>query len=207
VETIALSDLSPAVGFLDPHGGGTELKRVRSRAAIVIVRSDALGRVFVMHTWADRVSTDVLMTLVLDVAERHGVKTFGVEANGLQSLFAGAILRDAKLRSRQLPLVPVYQPTHRTKTNRIRDTLQPLLGAGRLFLQPGMHELRHEIATFPMNPRADLVDALASACHLLPPARARSEYDAAHEAKLRYLRATGASPAALQEADRARRTA
>lgn len=170
-----------------------------------MVRSDPLGRVFVMHSWAARVSTDKLMDEVFNVADRYAVRTFGVEANALQALFADAIVRDAKLRGKRLPLVPVMQPTHRTKVERVRSTLQPLMGNGRLFVQPHMHELRHEIATFPMNPRADLVDALASACRLLPPPPSRREYDAAREAKLRYLRSVGASPSVIREAETAMR--
>jgi hypothetical protein len=45
-----------------------------------------------------------------------------------------------------------------------------------------------------------MVDALASACRLVPPPKARRDYDAEREAKLRYLRSTGASVAAIKEA-------
>lgn len=170
------------------------------------VRADPIGRIFVMQAWAGRISTGDLMETIYQVSERFRVKTFGVEANALQSLFVDAIARDVKLRDRKLPLVPVMQPTHRTKPDRVRSTLQPLLGAGRLFLlagDKGMEELRHEIATHPMNPRADMVDALASACRLVPPPKARRDYDAEREAKLRYLRSTGAPRSVIQEAARA----
>jgi hypothetical protein len=200
---LPVSALGPAYGFLDPHAGGTELKRVASRAAIIVVRPDDIGRIFVFHAWAARVKTDDLMDELWKVSERFHVKTFGVEANAMQSLFVDAIARDVRLRNRRLPLMPVTQPTNRTKADRVRSTLQPLLGAGRLFLlegDAGMEELRHEIATFPMNPRADMVDALASACRLVPPPRARREYDAERDAKLRYLRSVGAPIESIREA-------
>jgi hypothetical protein len=200
---LPVDNLGPAYMFVDPHGGGTELKKVASRAAVIVVRPDDIGRIFVFHAWAGRVKTDDLMDEIWHISQRFNVKTCGVEANALQSLFVDAIARDVKLRDRKLPLVPVMQPTHRTKPDRVRSTLQPLLGAGRLFLlagDKGMEELRHEIATHPMNPRADMVDALASACRLVPPPKARRDYDAEREAKLRYLRSTGASVAAIKEA-------
>jgi hypothetical protein len=158
-----------------------------------------------MHAHADRRKTDALIDEIYRISDLYRVRIFGVEANALQSLFTDAIIRDVRLRGRRVPLAPVMQPTNRTKADRIRSTLQPLFGTGRLFLLPAHEELRHEIVTFPMNPRADMVDALASACRLLPPTRARRDADAARDAKLRYLRSMGAPPEAIREAASERR--
>jgi hypothetical protein len=193
VTEIPLKQLSRYFAFCDPHGGGREaLKGVRSRAAIVVAASDLYGRVFIFHAWADRVSTDKLMDEILRVNERFNPKAFGVEANGLQGLFGDAIARDAEMRQLRLPLVKIKQPTTQMKDNRIRSTLQPLIAHGRFFIQPGMDELRHEIITFPMNPKKDLIDATASVCRMLDRPKARREHDAGHEAKMRYLRSSGA---------------
>lgn len=207
---LPLADCLQPVAFLDPHGGKADAshRRLSSRAAIVVVTRDSLDRVFVLHAWAQRVSTDALMDEVTRVADAHNVRVFGCEANGLQGLFADAILRDARLRGRRLPLQPVYQPTHQEKDYRIRTTLQPRIGAGRLFLdrtQPGQLELQHEIVTFPLNPLKDMVDCLASACRLLAPVAARRERDVELEAKLAYLRRTGAPPQLIENAMRSAR--
>lgn len=190
---LELSQLSPFYAFVDPHGGDRKaIRAVASRAAIVVGATDYLGRIFVFHAWADRVVTPVLMDRILAVNALYKPKVIGVEADGLAGLFGDAIVRDAQLRSQRLPLKKVKQPKKMEKDNRIRTTLQSPIAHGRLFLLGDMHELRHEITTFPMNPRKDMVDALASLVREMPAPRARRERDADQERRLAYLRATGA---------------
>lgn len=193
MEEIKLAELSPFYAFVDPHGGDARaLKATSSRAAIVVGATDALGRIFVFHAWAGRIATPALMDRILAVNTLYKPKVIGVEADGLAGLFGDAIVRDAQLRNQRLPLKKVNQPKTLEKDNRIRTTLQSPIAHGKLFLLGEMHELRHEITTFPMNPRKDLIDALASLVRELPAPRARAERDRADDAKLAYLRSTGA---------------
>jgi hypothetical protein len=83
--------------------------------------------------------------------------------------------------------------------------LQPIIGNGRLFVREDMTELRTEIASFPLSPLKDLVDALASAIALVPPRHTRREDDAEIEHLLSYLRKTGAPAAAIEEVARRKR--
>lgn len=190
---IALDKLSPFYVFVDPHGGEAKaLKRVASRAAIIVGATDYLGRIFIFHAWGDRVPTHKLMDRILAVRKLYTPKVIAVEADGLAGLFGDAIVRDAELRNLRLPLKKVNQPKAMEKDNRIRSALQSPIAHGRLFLLGEMHELRHEIATFPMNPRKDMIDALASLVRELPVTRSARERSATDEAKLAYLRATGA---------------
>ena len=195
---VNLSELGPRYAFCDPHGGKHDAshRRLSSRAAIAVGVGDALGRVFVLHTWAARCSTDELIERIYTINDRWKPKVFGIESNGLQALFGDAIRRDARLRGKKLPLVGIFQPPQQEKDFRIRTTLQPLIGNGRLFLLEGQDafELKHEIITFPQNPLKDLIDATASMVRLIPPKAAKREVDEELLRKLSYLRSSGADP-------------
>ncbi len=201
------NQLSDAFAFLDPAGGKKDihLRRLSSRSAICVGAADSLGRVFVLHAWAQRCSTDELIEKIYWVNRTFQPKVFGVEANGLAALFSDALARDAKYAGIRLPLVEVFQPSHQEKDFRIRTTLQPLVGHGRLFLDDsdlGQHELFHEIVTFPQNPVKDLIDSCASMCRLIPPPVIRARRDVETERLLKYLRSTGASEQQLKETAR-----
>ena len=199
-----ISDLQPTYSFCDPASGEQSIRRVASRSAIVVAAPDSLGRIFVLHAWAARVSAGDLMDRIYAVNDRYHPRAFGIESNGLQSLYKGAILRDATIRQRRLPLVGITQPTKTVKDNRIRHYLQPLFGFGKLFLRKDMVELQHEIVTFPMNPIKDLIDALASVCGMIPPAKPRRMADQGLEAELEYLRRSGAPPSEISARSKGR---
>ncbi len=191
---LPLDRLTDVVAFCDPAGNksGHTLKRVRARAAIVVIGQDALSRIFVLHTWADRCSAGQLTERIFKTQADFKPRTFGVEANAMQALYGEMVAREARFKSLRIPLNPIKQPTNVDKDWRIRTALQPVIGAGRLFLQAHQYELKSELTTFPMATLKDLIDALASAVSLLrkvaPPQRARDET----QQLLAYLRASGA---------------
>lgn len=189
--------------FCDPAGGKTtrtqQLKRTSARSAIIGIGCDDLARIFVLHAWAKRCSTDELVDHIFKTCDEHKPKIFGVEANAMQSLFGDMILREAKQKQVRLPIVEVPQNTHVEKKWRIRTTLQPVMAEGRLFVMSGHHELRAELASFPMSPVVDMVDALASAIALAPrramSVQRREEVDAYAD----YLRRSGMPSRQIQE--------
>lgn len=190
-----LSSLVDTVAFCDPAGNKRlEIKRVRARAAIVVVGQDALSRIYVLHTWADRCSAGQLTERIFKVQEDFRPRTFGVEANAMQALYGEMVAREAKFKSLRLPLNPVTQPTKVDKDWRIRSVLQPIIGNGRLCIQPHQYELLAEVTTFPMSTLKDLIDALASAVALLRKVTVPQVRRHEHEALLAYLRATAAPP-------------
>lgn len=202
---LSLSEqLTERYAFIDPASSrkGLELKLVKARSAIVVIAPDWLGRIFVLDAWAARTSTDHLIERMYQTHEKWNVRVMGGEANGLQELFHEAVLRDARLRGKTLPLRPVHQPTRIEKAWRIRTILQPIIANGRLFLRPDMVELKSEIASFPLSPLVDMVDALAAAIKLVPQRQTRTEVDTELESKLAYLRKTGAPPAMIEEVAR-----
>jgi predicted phage terminase large subunit-like protein len=201
----ALDAIRPLYAFLDPHGGkrgaqAERLRRVTAQSAIVVGGRDDRN-IYVLDAWAERCSTDELIEQMFAMHERWQVKQFGGEENGLANLFLDAVLRESKWRGRPLPLVGIAQPSNLDKDNRVRSSLQHLIGHGRLFLRepftPYMQRLVEQIEAFPNTPQKDLVDALASLARLMPARAPRIERDAERERKLRYLRDRGVDPRAI----------
>jgi len=189
------------VAYCDPAGGKAAqpvVKKTRARAAIVVIAQDALERIFVCYTWAERCSTDTLIEQMFKVSEAWRPTIFGGEADGLQGLFQDAVMREARLTGKQIPLVPHRHSTKVTKIYRIRTTLQPVIAHGRLFLQPHQAELHAELLAFPRGRTVDIVDALASAIMLMPPRSAVRERDDERDALAAYLRRSGCPPEQIQ---------
>ncbi len=189
---LTLADLPARYAFCDPSGGKPELKKTRARSAIVCIAADHLTRIFVLVAWAARCSTDKLFDEILAVNAAWKPRIFGIEANAMQTLFADAVRREAKMKQVRLPLVAVQQSTKINKEYRIRAALQPVIAFGRLFTQPTQHELIAELTTFPMSQTKDLADALASAVALVPPRATRVQRDEEAEQLAAYLRESGA---------------
>jgi hypothetical protein len=192
VTRFPLADLPERFSFADPASGKKlALRSVRARAAIVTIGVDAIGRIFVLDAWADRVSAQKLSDKILEMCDRWTPALFGCEANAMQSLFADLVDFERRLRGMRVPITPVVQPTRIDKDFRIRISLQPVIGERRLFVHPSQVELRAELTTFPTNPRKDLVDALASAIALVPPRAIAREQDARADALSKYLLDSG----------------
>ena len=203
---IPLTDLAQRYAYVDPASGkkAGELRKVRARSAIVVIAPDWLGRIFVLEAWAARCSTDDLIEKMFAVEDAFKLKMMGGEANGMQSIFQDAIIRDARLRGKRLPLQLIYQPTRIDKDWRIRNRLGPVLSSGKLFVRDHMTELKTEIAGFPLTPFKDLIDALASAIAMLPVQRTVNERQNETDSLLSYLRRSGASPAHIEQVARQR---
>ena len=196
---IPLEDVIDRVAFCDPSGGKQKIKKQRARSAIVVVAQDAMTRVFVLHAWADHCSTDRLYDAIFEKNELYKPRVFGIEANGLQSLFGDGIRRESRIMGHRIPVVPVLQPTKLEKTFRNRTALQPLIAEGRLFLQEHHHELWDELRTHPMSPQFDLADALATAVALLPKRVVMAQEDIEEKALAQYLRRSGAAPHVIEQ--------
>ncbi len=191
---LKLSNLYDRMAFCDPSGGKSAIKKTLARSAIVVTAHDALDRIFVLFAWADRVPTDTLIDKIFWVNKTFIPRNFGVEANGLQSLFGDGIRREARLKGVRIPLLGIMQPTRLDKNFRNRACLQPVIADGRLFMQAKQHELREELAVHPMSPTFDLVDALASSISMMPKRAFVSVADDEEVSLARYLRKSGAPP-------------
>lgn len=190
---ITLDELPERFSYLDPAGRrrADQLKRVRARAAIITIGVDELRRIFVREAWAEKASALTIRDKVFDTNTRWTPRAFGCEANAMQELYAEMLHVEAKRLGLQLPLVEVYQPTNIEKIFRLRTTLAPVVGFGRLFIREDQHELYAELTTFPMCQTFDLVDALASVCAMVPPMSKPRRQSHDYDAHAKYLRESG----------------
>jgi len=203
VQRLPLEKLQERYAFLDPASGkkAADMKRVAARSAIIVLGVDHLGRMFVLHAWADRVATQTLIDKVFQVSEVYKPRRFGIEANAQQGLFVDAARLLGSYQKIPISLTPVEQPTKITKDSRIRESLQVPISEGRIFFaENGQEELINEIIAFPMGQTVDLVDALASCVTMVPMRRAtRRRKDANLERLASHLRQQGASPSYIEQ--------
>jgi hypothetical protein len=196
-------DLCDVTAFADPAGSKTEVKKVQARSALAVVGGDAYDRVFVLHVWSARTSTDQFVAEIFNTFERWRPRVFGIEANAMQSLFADMLIREARLRNVQLPFAKVTQPTRIEKPFRNRSALQTDINEGRFLMLRGEHiEARNELETHPMCSQFDMVDSIASARSLL---RRTSKQQALSTEQLQradYLRKSGVDPRLIDAAMR-----
>lgn len=197
------SDLA-VVAFVDPAGGKRQTQAIRgtrARSAIVVLAQDPQERIFVLDAWADRCSTEALIERIFETDATWHPQTFGIEADGQQSLFADSVSLAARWQGRSLPVAAVKHSTVVDKDWRIRTALQPVIADGRLFIPdtPAFADLRAEVRTFPMGRLKDLVDALASAIQLAPRRALPRERDAEVDDLARYLRESGVAPHLIRQ--------
>lgn len=190
-KSMPLSEIQFTAAYLDPAGGKQQVKRTRSKSAIVVVGADSLNRLFVLYTWAKRCATTDIYEEIYSVAEKFKLDTFGIESAAQQSLFVDGVIMDAFIRQKEIPIVAVPVSTAISKSFRVRTILQPIVKEGRLFLIKDKHkELFNQINNAPI--MGDLIDACASACHMIPKQAMEREINQENQELLAYLRNTGA---------------
>lgn len=198
---IHIDDIQPRFMWLDPASGKKKevIKGVRARSAIVVVGTDVYNRVYVLDAWADRVGTNEVRKKFVDMCERWGPQVAAFEDLGQQSLLYDPIMDEATDRGIQIPLATVTPTSKVDKKFRIRATIQPVYGAGRLIIDDDLLELKNEVTSFPMSNVMDMVDALASAISLVPPkVNSDLEKDDAKELAA-YLRNSGVPPSVIEQ--------
>lgn len=175
--------------FTDPAGGKAKAasakhKKIRALQAAIVIAVDHLTRIFVIHTWAGRLSPSAYLDKLITICDNYNPKIFGIEANAMQSLFADLVHTEARRRlgPHKNKFLEVNQPTKIDKFFRIRTSLEPVINEGRLFVPEHMTELLADLRGFPTIQHIDRIDCLASAVALIPqrpvPQKTRDEADA-----------------------------
>lgn len=200
----------PTYAFLDPASGRKArtqgIKHTRSRSALVVCKAElAMGRIFVVYAWADRVPTSTIIQKVIEVNDQFHPRVMGIESSGQQYLFANTVGLATRLQGKYIPWMPVDQPTTIMKDDRIRNTIQPLQQAGRLFIPdrdyaPWVRDLYAEWEGFPTAITKDIMDCLASIIyHLIPSPQPKSRENAEKKALAAYLRSQGLPPQYIEK--------
>lgn len=191
---MTLADLHDIVAFVDPASGrkSASSRKTSSRSADVVVGSDDVGHIFVLHAWAGRIPTTAHTDRIFQLVKDWRPRIVGIDASAMQTLYSDMLLREAKYKQARLPLWPVPMPTHVNKDERIRTVLQPVIASGRLFVLQTQRDLYAELEAFPTGQTRDMVDALAEAVTLLRKPGAKRSEAKERDDYLRFLRESGA---------------
>lgn len=189
---------------VDPASGKERrVEADKARQAIVVVAADWVPRIFTLVAWAGRLSTDDFIRHIISLAETWKPRVVGIEASGTQSLFVDAVSLFARQQGKQLPIVPVKQPTDIEKDFRLRTTIEPILNDDRLFIRTSQEDLLYELRGFPTARWKDLVDCLATVVNLIPPRSTKRQKDNEYREYAKYLRTTGLPGRVIEEKLRA----
>ena len=192
------SNLCTFYAFTDPASGrsraGSSAASIKqSKQAITVVAVSPHTHIFCVYAWMGKLPTTAYVDKLLKVHTQYQPRTFGIEANAMQSLFADQVRAQAKLATARVAFMPISQPTNIDKKFRIRTAMEPVINYGRLFILPSLIELENGLRGFPAaDEYLDLIDCLASTVRLVP---RRPDAVAKNEeisSLARYLRSTGA---------------
>jgi hypothetical protein len=184
--------------FTDPASGrsraGSSAASIKqSKQAITVCAVSPQTHIFCVFAWLGKLPTTAYVDKLLKVHSQYTPRTFGIEANAMQSLFADQVRSQAKQSLQRVAFLPISQPTNVDKKFRIRTALEPVINYGRLFLLPSLVELENAIQGFPVADNyLDLIDCLASTVRLIPRRPDAVVKNAQIEALAKYLRDSGA---------------
>lgn len=137
------------------------------RNAIVTTGVTPDGEVVVLESWAKRCTPLEVIEHLFWVKRRYGPRAIGIEGVAYQKAFKYFLKAECERRGEYMNIVELKAlPSKRSTGNNSKETrirgIQPIAASGRLYLMPTMHELRNEMADFPLGKHDDLIDALAS---------------------------------------------
>lgn len=155
IKTWSLESLYITI-MVDPNSGA---KDAPDTAAIVATGVSPDDEVFVLSSYSGRPDPGQLLELIYDTACRWSPAMIGIEKAGQQTTL-WQFDQLMRRRSRSFRVEPLHHKNIE-KEKRIRDTVQPLLGLGHLFLTEQMIVLRNSITNFPQITLWDELDALA----------------------------------------------
>jgi hypothetical protein len=167
------------------------------RNAIITVGCTPTGKAVVLHTFVKRCTPLDVIEHLFWLKNRFAVRAFGIEDVAYQKAFKYFLRAEFERRNQYMNIVPLKAvPSKRATGNNSKHTrirgLQPVAATGRLYILPTQHELRNELADFPLGEHDDSIDALAHQLvmwrGLLSQAR-MSKYKASEEKLFRSIRA------------------
>lgn len=165
--------------------------------SIVTVGVSPMGEAIVLDSWTRRCTPLEVIEHLFWVKTRWAVRAFGIEGVVYQKAFKYFLRAECERRGVYMNIVELKQlPSKRSTGNNSKETrirgLQPIAATGRLYILPTQHELRNELADFPLGEHDDTIDALSMQLQLwrgfLSPAR-MAKYKASEQALIHRVRA------------------
>lgn len=144
--------IDPAIGQEDHH----------DFTGIVVVHGDEEMRWFVEIAKRLKMTPTQTVNVIFEMCEMFKPRLIGVEDVAYQKALIYLLHEEMTLRRLNIPVVGVKPPTDKTKEMKILSTLVPRMEYGRILLNQGLHDLEHEMLTFPRGSHDDILDALAS---------------------------------------------
>jgi len=141
-------------------------KITNDKNAVVTTGTTPDGRVIVLDTWVKRCTPLDVIERLFWLKQRYAPRQFGIEGVAYQKAFKYFLRAECEQRNQYMNIIELKAiPSRRgtgsnTKEMRIRG-LQPIAAVGRLYVLPTQHELRNELADFPLGEHDDCIDALA----------------------------------------------
>lgn len=141
-------------------------KITSDRNAIVTVGVSPNGEAIVLDTWVKRCTPLDVIEQLISLRSRFPVRAFGIEGVAYQKAFKYFLRAECERRGIYMNIVELKSlPSRRSTGNNSKETrirgLQPIAATGRLYILPSMHELRNELADFPLGEHDDVADALS----------------------------------------------
>lgn len=147
---------------VDPNGGR---KTSQDEFAIGAVGADNDGNVFSLEDWGERPSPKVACEQLEKMWRRWRPRVIGVEEAANQNWIY--IFEEHFKELKMFPTFVPLKPDNVRKEERIRALLQPLIGAGRLYVPQSQQELRTQIKKYPNVKNDDRIDRLAYAMKII----------------------------------------
>lgn len=128
------------------------------RNAIVTVGTTKYGDAIVLDTWAKRCSPLEVIEYMFYIKLRYDPRVFGIEDVAYQKVLKHFLRAEANRRNIYFNIVPL-KPGGKHKQH-IKG-LQPVAATGHLYVHPTQHDLRTELADWPLGEHDDIADDLA----------------------------------------------
>jgi len=141
-------------------------KVTSDRNAVVVTGCTPTGDVVVLDTWVQRCTPLQVIEQLCAVITRFRPRQVGIESIMYQKSLKHFLKQELERRGlyaniTDLKAIPSKRGTgNNSKEARIRG-LQPIAATGHLYILPTQHELRNELADFPLGEHDDTIDALA----------------------------------------------
>jgi predicted phage terminase large subunit-like protein len=155
--------IDPAIGQEDHH----------DFTGIVVVHGDCEKRWFVEIAKRLKLTPTQTVDIIFQLCEEFKPRLIGVEDVAYQKALIYLLNEEMEIRRKDgrltnmLPVVGVKPPTDKTKEMKILSVLVPRMEYGRILFNQGLHDLEHELLTFPRGSHDDVLDALASCDELI----------------------------------------
>ncbi len=159
-----IPDRRDTVIFVDPAIGQEEH---HDFTGITVVHGDSEMRWYVEVAKRLRLTPTQTVNVIFELCEMFKPRLIGIEEVAYQKALIYLIHEEMNKRGQFIPITGVKPPTDKTKEMKILSVLVPRLEYGRIFFNQGLHDLEHELLTFPRGSHDDILDALASCDELM----------------------------------------